>query len=120
MAHQTSATRELLLDVHYACGCSSLCVPGRRLFLTKEEVELAKDRLLRSGHSIGHTPITMSTFKKVFSSWKIYILTIWDVLYWNLSQLRSTSRLFAILMSSSKLTPNLLIFRSIPLLSKLL
>ncbi|KAI5477451.1 hypothetical protein MNV49_006363 [Pseudohyphozyma bogoriensis] len=55
-------------------------------FLSKEEVALAKARLIRVGHrkeGAQRTGFTKADFKRTFSSWRIYVLTIWDVLFFN-------------------------------------
>lgn len=56
------------------------------LFLTKEEILLAKTRLEKSGHVIhAKNPMNLAKFKSVFKGWKVYVLTLWAVLFWNTS-----------------------------------
>lgn len=51
------------------------------LFLSKEEIQLAKDRLERAGNKVeAGNPLTKKNFKKVFTGWKVYVLTLWAVL----------------------------------------
>ncbi|ORY88672.1 major facilitator superfamily domain-containing protein [Leucosporidium creatinivorum] len=52
-------------------------------FLSKEEVELAKARLLRVGHTSAVHSFTFADFKAVLRGWKVWVLSFWDVLFWN-------------------------------------
>lgn len=51
-------------------------------FLTKEEVQLARKRLEKAGHQ-PPTGFSWQKFKRIFTSWRIYILIIWDIFFWN-------------------------------------
>ena len=52
--------------------------------LTKQELELAKQRLIDAGHK-QHSELTWVTIRRIFTDWKIYVLTIWDIFFWNAS-----------------------------------
>ena len=59
-----------------------------KLFLSNEELELARQRLSDISHQTaegkGLKP-SFSLFKTIFTDPKIYILIIWDALFWNAS-----------------------------------
>ncbi|KAI5476998.1 MFS general substrate transporter [Pseudohyphozyma bogoriensis] len=54
-------------------------------WLTKEEIELAKLRLRRENHAIKADDFSKEKFIKVFKGWKVYALSFWDVLFWNVT-----------------------------------
>lgn len=56
---------------------------SKSVFLTQQELALAKERLERAGHTNDHKPFSFSLFKKVFFGWKLWILVIWDIFFWN-------------------------------------
>lgn len=58
-------------------------------FLSAEEVALAKKRLERAGHQ-QEDPLTWAAVRRVFTSWRLYVLIVWDVFFWN-SSLNSSS-----------------------------
>lgn len=58
-------------------------------FLSKEEIELARSRLERVGHSHS-SKITWAKIRGVFLNSKFYILVIWDIFFWNGSTNTST------------------------------
>jgi len=61
-------------------------VKGSSFFLTPDDYALARRRLLKAGHRNEATnPFTIPKLKKVFGGWKIYVLSIWDILFWNVS-----------------------------------
>lgn len=60
------------------------------LFLSDEEISLAKKRLERAGHKQKSTPLTWAIAKKVLCSWRIWVLAFWDVCFWNSTQHSST------------------------------
>lgn len=51
-------------------------------FLSEEEVALARKRLQRVRHE-QETPLTWATVRRVFTSWKLYLLIVWDVFFWS-------------------------------------
>ncbi|CZR60405.1 related to permease of the major facilitator superfamily [Phialocephala subalpina] len=53
-----------------------------RFSITKKDVGLAKKRLEKAGHR-PPAAWTLSLIKKVFSTWHIYILLFWDIIFWN-------------------------------------
>lgn len=58
------------------------------LFLTKEELALARKRLARAEDEVAdedkppQKPMLALLFS-VFTDWKVYVLTFWDILFWN-------------------------------------
>ncbi|KAI4853461.1 MFS general substrate transporter [Aureobasidium sp. EXF-8845] len=56
---------------------------SKSVFLSKQELVLAKERLERAGHTVEHKPFTLALAKKVFLGWKIWVLVIWDIFFWN-------------------------------------
>ncbi|GME62927.1 MFS transporter [Neofusicoccum parvum] len=53
-----------------------------KLVLKEHDVELAKRRLEKDGpRATGH--LTWRTIKNIVTSWKLYILIIWDIFFWN-------------------------------------
>lgn len=54
------------------------------LFLTKEEMALARKRLEKNGHELPKG-FSWAMVVKIFKSWHVYVLTIWDILFWNAS-----------------------------------
>jgi hypothetical protein len=56
---------------------------SKSVFLTNQELTLAKERLERAGHTHDHKPFTWALAKKVFLGWKLWILVIWDIFFWN-------------------------------------
>ena len=56
--------------------------PSRR-FLSQKELELAKTRLKRSGVQSNANEFNWKLIGRIFSDWKIYVLTIWDMFFWN-------------------------------------
>ncbi|KAL2132717.1 hypothetical protein VTI74DRAFT_3455 [Chaetomium olivicolor] len=55
---------------------------SRAWWLSKEDVELARERMSLEERAT-RTPYTRQKFKKIFSSWHIYVLTLTYVLYNN-------------------------------------
>lgn len=58
---------------------------SNKLVLTEEEIQLARKRLEENGVETGNrasAQVSLKLLKSIFSDWKIYILTIWDVLFW--------------------------------------
>ncbi|KAJ4299483.1 MFS transporter (Seo1) [Kalmusia sp. IMI 367209] len=58
-----------------------------KLFLSDADVALARNRLERHGHfdkngSQEEPSLNLAIIKKTLSSWKIYLLTLWDVIFW--------------------------------------
>jgi hypothetical protein len=56
---------------------------SKSVFLTNQELTLAKERLERAGHTHSPKPFTWALAKKVFLGWKLWILVIWDIFFWN-------------------------------------
>ncbi|KAF7190475.1 putative transporter SEO1 [Pseudocercospora fuligena] len=52
------------------------------LILSKEDIALAKKRLERAGHKTG-SHMTWGTVKKIFTTWRLWLLIIWDTFFWN-------------------------------------
>lgn len=57
------------------------------IFLTDEEIILAKKRLKQNNTAISVDPeksfFDKKVWKKVFSSWHVYVLTLWNIFCWN-------------------------------------
>jgi len=55
-----------------------------RIFFNDKDIEIARNRLRRHGHGISQesSQLTWSSVKRTFQGWKIYVLTVWDVLFW--------------------------------------
>ena len=68
------------------------------LFLTKGEIALAKKRLERAGHRRGSS-LSWKTVKRVLTSSKLWLLVIWDVLFWN-AGLHSSSGAYLLWLKS--------------------
>lgn len=73
-----------------ACAKSELLgTPARPnlLILTKEELAHAKQRLEINKNDLSALPRVSNRqlVKSVFSDWKVYLLTIWAILFWNTS-----------------------------------
>lgn len=52
----------------------------KSVFLSAEEVALAKKRLERAGHR-QPDPLTWAGVKRVFTSWRLYVLIMWDTFF---------------------------------------
>lgn len=58
-----------------------------KIFLTDQDVVLAQSRLRRHGHLdnyglLDNPDLNWSSIKQTLRGWKIYLLTLWDVLFW--------------------------------------
>lgn len=51
-----------------------------RLVLSEDDITLAKARLRNHSHQ---TKYSWGTLRRVFTDWKVYVLTFWDILFWN-------------------------------------
>ncbi|RDW71495.1 hypothetical protein BP6252_08058 [Coleophoma cylindrospora] len=51
-------------------------------FITKADIAVARRRLAAVGHK-PPAPWSLKLLKKVFTSWHIYVLVFWDVMFWN-------------------------------------
>ncbi|WVQ84046.1 hypothetical protein IAT38_006191 [Cryptococcus sp. DSM 104549] len=58
-------------------------------FISKEEVELAKARLIRFGNKIETEPLSWKHVKRIALSWRPWALTLWCLLFFNVSPLGS-------------------------------
>jgi hypothetical protein len=56
-----------------------------RLFLSEEEIHLARSRLERHGAQLKALPFSWARIHKIFTGWKFYVLIIWDVFFFNTS-----------------------------------
>ncbi|TIA13627.1 MFS general substrate transporter [Aureobasidium pullulans] len=56
---------------------------AKSIFLSKEEIALVKERLERAGHTHDIKPVRWEMAKKVFLGWKLWILVLWDIFFWN-------------------------------------
>ncbi|KAL2832324.1 major facilitator superfamily domain-containing protein [Aspergillus pseudoustus] len=57
-----------------------------KLFLSDEEITLARKRMQENGTGASNaaTPkFSLPLLKSVFTDWKVYVLTFWNVLFWN-------------------------------------
>ncbi|KAJ4305057.1 MFS transporter (Seo1) [Kalmusia sp. IMI 367209] len=57
-----------------------------RLFLSKTELALVRDRLQRKDNvedPAGNRKVTIDFLKSIFTSWKVYVITFWNILFWN-------------------------------------
>lgn len=52
-------------------------------FLSEEELALARKRLVKFGHQPVAQGLSSVMIKKVSTSWHVYVLTFWDILWWN-------------------------------------
>ena len=60
---------------------------SNKILLTNKDIEIARNRLQRHGHAdndsvLGNTSLNWATVKQTLRGWKIYLLTIWDILFW--------------------------------------
>ena len=62
---------------------------ARSLFLSEEEVQLARSRLERAGHTHSSN-LSWSKVGSIFLNWKFYLLILWDIFFWNGSLNSST------------------------------
>ncbi|KZF18926.1 MFS general substrate transporter [Xylona heveae TC161] len=69
------------------------------LFLSAEEIQLSKDRLSRHGHQIPSTRFTWKTLINIFTRWRFWVLTFWDILFWNACNNTSTGGFLLFLKS---------------------
>lgn len=53
-----------------------------RFSITKKDVEIARKRLEKAGHR-APAPWSWNLVKKVFTTWHIYVLVFWDIMFWN-------------------------------------
>ncbi|KAH8900716.1 MFS general substrate transporter [Thozetella sp. PMI_491] len=58
-----------------------------KIFLTDDDLKVARSRLRRYGHvdndgPLGNTNLDWATVKKTLRGWKIYVLTLWDIVFW--------------------------------------
>ncbi|KAJ4245035.1 MFS transporter (Seo1) [Fusarium torreyae] len=58
-----------------------------KIFLNDRDIEIARKRLIRHGHlsdnaGQGGSNLDLDTIKRVLRGWKIYVLTLWDTLFW--------------------------------------
>ncbi|GAB7353446.1 hypothetical protein MBLNU459_g3910t1 [Dothideomycetes sp. NU459] len=55
------------------------------LFLSKEEIALARKRLATTATDEFGKPerSVRSLLRSIFTDWKVYVLTFWDILFWN-------------------------------------
>ncbi|KAF2796770.1 MFS general substrate transporter [Melanomma pulvis-pyrius CBS 109.77] len=58
-----------------------------KIFLTDQDVALARSRLQRHGHMDNHgvlenPDLNWTQIKKTFQGWRIWVLTIWDITFW--------------------------------------
>lgn len=55
------------------------------LFLTKEELALARKRLVVNNVDATDEPQRSlpQLLRSIFTNWKVYVLTFWDILFWN-------------------------------------
>lgn len=69
-------------------------------FLSKDEIELARSRLARVGHT--HTSnLSWAKVRGMFLNWRFYVLIIWDILFWN-GSLNSTTGGYILWLKSLK------------------
>jgi hypothetical protein len=57
-----------------------------KLFLSEEELQAARRRLEEVGNGAKNNPVPKlngKLLRMVFTNWKVYVLTIWNVLFWN-------------------------------------
>ncbi|KAL1633117.1 MFS transporter (Seo1) [Diplodia intermedia] len=71
-----------------------------RLVLKDHDIALAKRRLEKDGPRASGQ-LTLRTVKNVFTSWKLYVLVIWDIFFWNAS-INTTSGAYLLWIKSLK------------------
>lgn len=76
---------------------------AKSLFLSKEEIDLARTRLERAGHSHSSN-LSWSKVGRIFLNWKFYLLIIWDIFFWNGSLNSSTGGYILWLKSLNEFT----------------
>ncbi|KAL2819603.1 MFS general substrate transporter [Aspergillus cavernicola] len=57
-----------------------------KLFLSDTEIDLARKRMQENGTGANNADgpkLSLALIKSVFSNWKLYVLTFWNVLFWN-------------------------------------
>lgn len=57
-----------------------------KLFLSDEEVLLAQERMNRNGTGKDNATapkFSLSILRAIFTNWRVYVLTIWNILFWN-------------------------------------
>ena len=54
------------------------------LFLSEEELTLARKRVTENSMGAKHSPpvLSLTLLKAIFTDWKIYVITIWNVIFW--------------------------------------
>lgn len=55
------------------------------LFLSEKELTLARKRLADASSERANPPqrSTLQLLRSIFTDWKVYVLTFWDILFWN-------------------------------------
>lgn len=56
-----------------------------RIFLSEKELQLARDRLEKHGAKPNHRPFTLKRLIRMFSSSRIWVLIVWDIIFFNTS-----------------------------------
>ncbi|KPM41872.1 putative transporter SEO1 [Neonectria ditissima] len=56
-----------------------------RLVLKESDIALAKSRLEKTGSRVQSTPFSLALLRRVFTSWRFYLLVFWDILFFNTS-----------------------------------
>jgi len=56
-----------------------------KLFLSDHEIALARARLERHGAQLKSLPFTWTRLKNIFTSWRFYVLVIFDIFFFNTS-----------------------------------
>ncbi|KAG5360543.1 putative transporter SEO1 [Yarrowia sp. B02] len=92
-----------LLGIWILPGTPERCTS---LFLTEEEIVLARERLKRhSDHSVQLSLLDKQLWKNILTSWKLWIPMIYDILFWCTGGLTSTGSFILWLKSLNRYSP---------------
>ncbi len=56
-----------------------------KLFLSEDELEQARKRLHENGTGVKNQAVpkpTAGLLKAIFTDWKVYVITFWNILFW--------------------------------------
>jgi MFS family permease len=73
---------------------------AKSLFLSTEEVQLARNRMERAGHAHSSS-LTWAKVGSIFLDWKFYLFILWDIFFWN-STLHSSTGGYILWLKSLK------------------
>jgi hypothetical protein len=56
-----------------------------RLVIKESKLETARFRLTKTGAQVHSVPSSWNLFRRIFTSWRFYIIVFWDILFFNTS-----------------------------------